>query len=649
MSQHLLRVRNVSTVGTNAIYDPSSIAISPGTTLYASVRGDVTPPSPEPATAGTCSLLSHESPPDVSCGSAPDAPKGKKSKATATPVLPPTTPGPKTHAFTNWSINDLKPLQSFERFPTPASSNVTSPCFRSLALSPWGPPPHTWRIQGHSAYLIFSSIEGDTFHITGATAGFWVSKSSATHFDPTPKLVLPKGLHAGAYHSLFELFSALSPSFARGVVTLVEKNHPAGDLNHLYSTLPITHDIPAASWLVPTPVHSADPLRTQIAYLLTHATTADLLPPARDWNDEFCQFRELPTSTLAERLMRERLLSRMQADYVGAATQGALAIARGEIPPLNPLEPEAAHTFLHNNMLFTRSEDAIQAYAHVGGDEASKITALKDLRGVGLLERLDLPDLYTMATVIVDFCGERWVVQSVIPGLFKTKAHEEAAPTADDKPVPSKETVSQDDYPPSGHFRIVYGSANPEVPDDKVRSSPYFATLAKQVGEALHLAQHTVYDAHARESRLWLSTDLHGIAGPDGRSYAIDCCKLLPLRTSLSVIILMLRVSLMFSSPTLRRRRVFRKQPRGQRDCHIRYRRPPWLHERGQFPSHYCQLPASHGSAPSRTAASLSGLQVAKVDRRKGAGNSGCTIRRNRHCHRYQQIWLRRQLSPHGH
>jgi hypothetical protein len=44
MSQHLLRLRdniysNVSTIGTNATYDPSSVAISAGATLYASIRG----------------------------------------------------------------------------------------------------------------------------------------------------------------------------------------------------------------------------------------------------------------------------------------------------------------------------------------------------------------------------------------------------------------------------------------------------------------------------------------------------------------------------------------------------------------------------------------------------------------------------------
>lgn len=383
-------------------------------------------------------------------------------------------------------------------------------------------------MKGHIIYLVVTTIEGETFHVTGATNGFWVSKSTTAHFDPSPRLAPPRGLRATPYHSLFELFSALSPAFVKGLIPLIEKNNPSGEVSDIFAAVPISHATPAASWLVPTPIHTADPFRTQLAYLLTGSTQADLLPPARDWNDDAQMFKELPASTLQQKIGRERLISRAQADFLAAATKGVMSIIRGDIPPLNPNEPEAAHTFVHNNMLFTRAEDTfVRVYAHVGGDEASRVAALKDLRGVGILDRLEVPNLYTMATVIVDYCGERYVVQSLIPGLFKTKEQEEAAVT-EDKPHPSIMSLDKDDYPPSGTFRIVYGSAVPETPDQLVRSSGYFGSLAQKVAEQLHLAEHAVFDSQGRETQLWLSTDVHGIAGPDGRSYVIDCCTFHP-------------------------------------------------------------------------------------------------------------------------
>jgi protein TIF31 len=379
-------------------------------------------------------------------------------------------------------------------------------------------------MRGHLVYLIITTLEGETHHITGATSGFWVSRSSNAHFDPSPKAITPKGLHSAPYHSLFEICSALSPQFSKGLVEIIQKNNPSGDATDIYGAIPITHDTPAASWIVPAPIHTADPFRTQIAYLLTNSTTADLLPAARDWNDEFSQFKELPVITLQDRLIRERLLSRTQSDYLIAATKGALSIARGDVPPLNPNEPEEAHTFVHNSMLFTKADHAVN-FDHVGGSEASRVSASKDLRGVGLLEKLDVAKLHTMSTVIVDYCGERYVVQSIIPGLFKTKEQEEVAKEEED----SADVIvggDKDDYPTSGVFRIIYGSANPEIPDERIKASKYFGDLAQQVADALYLAEHSVVDSTKRETKLWLSADVHGIAGPDGRSYVIDCGKL---------------------------------------------------------------------------------------------------------------------------
>lgn len=421
----------------------------------------------------------------------------------------------------------MDPFSAFENLRPVTSSTIATPCLRSFSISPWSPVPHPRRMRGDLIYLVASTYEGETFSITGAASGFWVSKSTAGTFDPLPKSPPPHGLKSTPYHSLFELFSALSPTFVKGLARLIESQSPTNPTTDIYASLPITNSIPAAPWLVPAPIHTSDPFRTQLAFLLTSTTNAELLPPARDWNDELAQYKELAKSTFAEKLLRERLLSRVRADFVTAATRGALSIARGDVPPLNPNEPQSAHTYIHNQMLFTSADDAINAFAHLGGNEASRVAAGKDLIGVNMLERLDIDGVHTMATVLVDLAGQRWIVQSVIPGLFKTKeVDEEEVETDADKETKIEVAPigDRDDYPPSGIFRIIYGSSNPEEPDESVKAAAYFHELAAKVAEKMNLAEHTVFNAAGAPSKLFTSTDMHGIAAPDGRSYFVDCC-----------------------------------------------------------------------------------------------------------------------------
>jgi protein TIF31 len=478
--------------------------------------------------------------------------KGKKGKSTKKESTPATAPAAEpAHPFVNFSIEDLNPYTAFEHLHPAASPSLATPCFKAFGVSPWSPPPHARRMRGDIIYLTVTTLEGDSFHITGSTSGFWISKMTSHSFDPLPKAVQPAGLRHTPYHSLFELFSALSPGFVKGLSKLIESQNSAPASADIYASLAIMNAIPAAPWLIPAPVHTSDPFRTQIAFLLTSTTNADLLPPARDWNDELAQYKELPQKTLPEKLVRERLLHRVNADFVNAATRGALSIARGDVPPLNPNEPQEAHTYIYNQMLFTRADDAINAWEHAGGNEASRVAASKDLAGVNILERLDIGGIHTMATAIIDYCGDRWVAQSLIPGLFKTKELDEevkkgeveetdvvvypagdaeaiktaAEALANDKPFPSDATVNKDDYPPTGVFRIVYGSSNPEAPDENIRSSSYFHQIAGKVAQEVKLAEHTVVASDGKSTSLWTSTDMHGIAAPDGRSYFIDCCE----------------------------------------------------------------------------------------------------------------------------
>ncbi|GAA6023979.1 hypothetical protein JCM8202_004909 [Rhodotorula sphaerocarpa] len=568
MHQHLLKLRDVlfsslpPFASTLSTYDPTTFAIGAGATLYASVAASAAAAT-ESASSSSPAAPAPEQPAEEKAPAVNG--KGKKGKAAkkaaeatdAAPesaVAPTSTPAPAgPHAFTDFKVETLGKDAFLAQVANAAPAGPSYPCIRSLGVSPWSPPPHPRRMRGEFIYITAQTLESEQYTITGAINGFWISKTTNTTFDPSPRAVLPKGVRPGAYHSLFELLADISPSFRKNLVPLITRSSRA-DLtqSELVASLAITHTQPPAPYLVKAPQHVADPFRTQAAYLLTSSTTAEQLPAARDWNDEFGQFYDLPRATVNDRLLRERLICRTQADFVAAATRGALSISRGEIPPLNPNEPAAAHTYIHNNLLFTKAEDAARMYLHDGGDEASRYAAGKDLRGIELLERLDVEGLSMMQTVLIDFLGQRWIAQSLIPGLFKTapqgegdvalaedgtpavypaddeKAKESAAAAQEaDKPFPSEETPNKDDYPPTAAFRIVYGAASPEKPEEKVRAAAYFhEKLARQVAKQMRFAEHVVKTLDGKETMLYTSNDMHGIAAPDGRSYFIDCFRM---------------------------------------------------------------------------------------------------------------------------
>ncbi len=68
----------------------------------------------------------------------------------------------------------------------------------------------------------------------------------------------------------------------------------------------------------------------------------------------------------------------------------------------------------------------IYVYKHIsnskgiGGDVAARSAASQEVKSVGEFNRLDIPGIYTLATVIVDYMGQRVQCQSIIPGILQS-------------------------------------------------------------------------------------------------------------------------------------------------------------------------------------------------------------------------------------
>ncbi|KAH0559181.1 Intracellular distribution of mitochondria [Trichoglossum hirsutum] len=365
---------------------------------------------------------------------------------------------------------------------------------KSLSLSHWNPPPHYLRQKGHLLYLQVTTNEGEQHHITSHITGFYVNKSANSKFDPFPKAA-PKN-HAA--HSLLSLISSLSPSFVSSFTQLQEYNNQKDPL----ATFQLTNTIPSNPWLVapstsPLYAHHSDMTRTQENYLMSGQEHVELL---RDWNEEFQSTRELPRETVQERLFRERLTSKLFADFNECAARGALLVARGEVAPLNPTEDRDAQIFLYNNVFFSYGVDGVGTFAAEGGDEAARVATGKDVKGVKAVNDLDVQGLFTPGTVVVDYLGKRLVGQSIVPGIFKQRD--------------------------PGENQIDYGGVEGK---DVVAEHEDFVPVFEKLSRSLRVKKHPVWDKEGNRHDLEGSVETKGLLGTDGRKYVLDLYRITPL------------------------------------------------------------------------------------------------------------------------
>ncbi|TGZ79189.1 hypothetical protein EX30DRAFT_119932 [Ascodesmis nigricans] len=389
---------------------------------------------------------------------------------------------------------DFNAPASLDKFLPPTPKSAAPKCVKGIALSAWNPPPYHLRQKGHLLYLQVTTLEGESVHITSHVSGFYVNNSSSQRFDPSPK-TKPKIQQA---HSLLNLLGLISPSFDKEFTALQEYNSQKDPL----ITFGPINSIPAYPWLVPgtnTPyqTHQADNARPQEAYLIAGTESVDSL---RDFNEEFQSTRELPRETVQERVFRERLLSKLFADYTEAAVRGAVLITRGEIAALNPTEGRDAQIYVYNNIFFSHGADGVGTFTTEGGDEAARVATGKDVMGVKAVNSLDIPGLQTPGTVVVDYCGRRLVAQSIVPGIFRQRE--------------------------DGANQIDYGGVEGK---DVVATKEDFVPIFDQMSKSMRVKKHSVWDKEGKKHDLVASVETKGLIGTDGRKYVLDLYRITPL------------------------------------------------------------------------------------------------------------------------
>ncbi|CAJ0921058.1 14866_t:CDS:10 [Entrophospora sp. SA101] len=397
--------------------------------------------------------------------------------------------------------NVLKPLEtpfsdydfsapSLSKYVPEKFSRCSIKCLESIHLSGWNPVPFERRKKGDLLFLSVTIIEGDNLHITASINGFYINKSTMKSFDPNPKSEL-QVYHA---HSLVNLLQEVSPTFRKNFKELQEFNV----MHHPFETIPINSCFPAYPWAVKQPKHTFDMGHISEVYLNVGNDVVDSL---RDWNDEFQSQREYPRVELRDRVLRERLVNKIQSDFTESAVRGAIAVVNGNVIPFNPRDPSEEHMYVYNNIFFSKAYDTRGTFAKLGGDDAAHVATGKDLEGIKTINIADIEGLYTLGCVVVDYKGIRVVAQTIVPGIFRR----------------------QDDS------SVVYGYFDNGRDKPKLCADPEFHEIVGKAAKVLHLAEHSVSDSKGNSVKLHTSLETKGLMGDDGRRYLFDLYRLNPV------------------------------------------------------------------------------------------------------------------------
>lgn len=379
------------------------------------------------------------------------SPKKKKNK------------GKKKHNDAQASIPVIS-MQATERRLNELEEQCRVKC--TIRYSGFHPPPQSRRLLGDLCYLEVvppAFPDEPILCITAIPMGFYVNRSKVENesykFDPSPAADLCFS------HELLDCILRASESTRQAWQAALDASKERAELNasavndnplfslhrvavrgnyggyQHSSTATVSQDMDAMiyrpSWLVPMPrdlkednawnynsLHDYNPARVEDD--LANTFGFDMRAgPQRDWNEELQSAREMPSTSLLERMERARLIYKLMADFGEAALLGVKGICENRIAPMNPNEPTRSHVYLHNNIFFSRAIDSgVETFKVATGDKCARKAASRDAQCVGNLHRLDLDGLHTLATVLVDYLGTRFVCQSIVPGILNgVKAH----------------------------------------------------------------------------------------------------------------------------------------------------------------------------------------------------------------------------------
>lgn len=345
----------------------------------------------------------------------------------------------------------------------------------NVSYSGWNPPPFSRSAAGDLCYLEVRLASNSVIHVTAIAQGFYVNRCTLNHFDPAP------AERPCFSHELVYLLAAVSPSFreqwellGRNLEeTVSEKTSsistsPANALQSIASLYKNGYGDQAfqtPQWHTMASTkngkHRYDSSRAQLT--LTDSFGVDEKGVLRDWNEEFQSVLAIPAKNVSEEIMKNRLLYRASTDFSEACRRCVVAIYKGHILPANPMDSKESQVYLYNNIFFSRAIDTKEGFKLCTGNEACRKYAAQDIKNQKILHTYGIESLSPTLSCVIDYLGERFIGQGVIPGVLK-KVNDTQA-------------------------RLMYGALEEKT---RLKAKTSAVSMMREVGKALNLVERSV-------------------------------------------------------------------------------------------------------------------------------------------------------------
>ncbi|KAK3540557.1 hypothetical protein QTP70_034305 [Hemibagrus guttatus] len=218
---------------------------------------------------------------------------------------------------------------------------------------------------------------------------------------------------------------------------------------------------------------------------------------APDWNEEMQTARDLPQTTLEERLQREKALLQVNSAFAWAAAQATEKVIDGFVDPIN--SSNEAPAFLWGGLFMNIGGPGGDWLGGERGRRAAQRLELQAIQTYSDLEG-DLQALHTLPTALTDYRGLRLCVQGLAPGL-----------------------QSQDQSGVS--TGLLYSLSTGPLENPARRK---LLQLLAQSAKALGLQRYAVVGPTGYQAALFTSIDAQGLLGADGRYYILDVYRTAP-------------------------------------------------------------------------------------------------------------------------
>lgn len=145
------------------------------------------------------------------------------------------------------------------------------------------------------------------------------------------------------------------------------------------------------------------------------------------------------------------------------------------------------------------------------------------MQGVKALNSLDIDDLYTLGTVLVDYRGYRVTVQSIIPGILDKDQEQSVVHGSTDFGKTCATNAKYNELVSKLKFRTFY-SIRSRI--GNLFSFPFFKL--EKVCAHLRMRPHKIKIEGKDEIVLYSSVECKGIIGNDSRHYILDLLRMFP-------------------------------------------------------------------------------------------------------------------------